>query len=129
MARCSPGDRVVCHIKNNLIVNTYDNEWDDKHIFDIVSKYEGGYMIYVPLDMSLRDSVFIDSSNYKKFNAEKRFIDSYLYYITDYHVISIFDILDGLRCKECDSFYSMSTSNQPDGTLICWSCRKYKTYL
>lgn len=32
---------------------------------------------------------------------------------------------DGEFCKKCDNFYEFAEPNQPDGTLICYSCRKY----
>lgn len=37
--------------------------------------------------------------------------------------IQIFNGLDGFPCKRCTNFFPMSEPNQPDGTLLCWSCR------
>lgn len=31
---------------------------------------------------------------------------------------------DGCSCKVCREFYDMAVPNQPDGTLICYSCRQ-----
>lgn len=31
--------------------------------------------------------------------------------------------LDGISCRKCTNFYKYAEPNQPDGTLICWSCR------
>lgn len=30
----------------------------------------------------------------------------------------------GLSCKKCHVYYEFADSNQDDGTLICYSCRK-----
>lgn len=30
----------------------------------------------------------------------------------------------GMACKKCKEFYSYAEANQPDGTLICYSCRQ-----
>lgn len=30
----------------------------------------------------------------------------------------------GLSCKKCHNYYEFADSNQDDGTLICYSCRK-----
>jgi hypothetical protein len=30
---------------------------------------------------------------------------------------------DGCACKKCLNFYHMAEPNQPDGTLLCYSCR------
>lgn len=31
---------------------------------------------------------------------------------------------DGCKCKVCKEFYDMAVPNQPDNTLICYSCRQ-----
>lgn len=31
----------------------------------------------------------------------------------------------GETCKKCNGFYPHAEPNQADGTLICFSCRKY----
>lgn len=128
MAQCSPGDSVVCRVKDNTIVSAYEDKWEQEVVFDIISVYEQGYMIYVPVDMSLKDTVLITKNNYKKFHTDKKFIDSTSYYITDFKIIRIFKKLLGLRCIKCDTFYDMAEPNTPDGKLICWSCKKYPFY-
>lgn len=32
---------------------------------------------------------------------------------------------DGLHCVKCGDFYMFAESNQPDGALICYSCRQH----
>lgn len=129
MARCSPGDSVVCHIKDGSIVNIYDEKWDDTRVFDIVSLYEEGYMVYIPISVIIKESISLTEANYKKFNASKKFVDSTVCYITDYRVISVHRKLDGLCCIKCGCFCSMAEPNQPDNkSLICWGCRKYPFY-
>lgn len=129
MAQFLPGDSVVCRIKDSIIVSAYEDKWEEELVFDIMSMYEEGYMIYIPIDMYLRDCVHLTSSNHKKYNAEKRFIDSDAYYITDYKIIRIHRKLDGIRCMKCDTFCGMATSNRPDNKLLCWHCSKYPTYM
>jgi len=31
---------------------------------------------------------------------------------------------DGLICQKCKNFYEFAEPNQPDGSLICYSCRQ-----
>jgi len=31
--------------------------------------------------------------------------------------------LDGMFCRKCKSFYKYAEGNQPDGSLLCYSCR------
>ena len=30
---------------------------------------------------------------------------------------------DGMYCRKCQNFYQYAEPNQPDGTLLCYSCR------
>lgn len=130
MASCSPGDQVICYLKDGHIVSVYDNEWQDKSIFDIVSLYEEGYMLYVSEDIRLIDAILLTKTNYTKFNADKKFIGSYIYYITDHKIVSIYSKLDGICCIKCETFCRMAEPNQPDGrSFICWNCVKYPHYL
>ncbi len=32
---------------------------------------------------------------------------------------------DGCICTKCGEMYPYAEPNQPDGTMICYSCRKY----
>lgn len=128
MAQCGPGDQIVCKIKNNTIVSALSGDWDESRVFEIISNYEEGYIIYIPHLFVLKDSVQLTADNYKKFNADKKFIDSSVYYITDYGIAKIYKKADGMRCIKCSEFYEYAEANQSDGTLVCWNCRKYPFY-
>lgn len=128
MARCYPGDRVICHIKDGKIVSNYEDKWEDKDIFDIISLYEEGYIIYVPGSIFLKETISIDRHNHKKYNLDKKFIDSTACFISDYKVVSIYSKIDGMPCIRCKEFFNMAEPNQADGTLLCWSCTKYPFY-
>src|ERR1700722_20624273 len=125
MATYSPGDRVYCLVKDGAIVNYDEPAFDFKSIFDIVSLYAQGYMVYVPIGIPLKDSLTVIISNFEKFNMDKKFIGSVVYYITDYKIVNLYRKLDGLSCVRCAEFYPMATANQPAGTLKCWLCRNY----
>jgi hypothetical protein len=30
---------------------------------------------------------------------------------------------DGMKCQKCQTFYDFAEPNQPDGSLLCYSCR------
>lgn len=123
-----PGDSVVCRIYDNKIVNFYEETWEKEKNFEIISLFAEGYLLYIPLSFYLKDSVQLNSSNFKKYNADKRFIDSNAYYITDFYVIRCYNKLDGFRCIKCDTFHGMANANQEDGTFVCWHCRAYPFY-
>ena len=36
--------------------------------------------------------------------------------------------LDGMYCCKCKNYYQYAEPNQDNGTLICYSCRKYPFY-
>ena len=80
---CYPGDRVVCKVKEDTIVSVYEEFGCTKKIFDIIANYNLGYLIFIPTSSFIKDSVFIKKDNYKSYNVDKRFIDSYACFITD----------------------------------------------
>jgi hypothetical protein len=128
VASYSPGDQVVCLIRSGVIVLASEIDYDLKFVFEILSQYESGYMIYVPITAPLKDAINITQSNYKKFKVDKKYIGSSVYYITEYKIVRAHKKLDGMCCAICGDFYAMAKPNQPDGTLKCWSCRKYPFY-
>jgi hypothetical protein len=124
----SPGDTVVCRIRNGIIIDTRDEEWENEAIFDIICIYGDGYLIYVPAGICLKDQITLTKENFIKFNADKKFIGSEIYYITDYRIVKVHSKIDGICCNKCGEFYRYAASNQDDGTFTCWSCRNYKFY-
>lgn len=126
MSDLRPGDAVVCRIREDEIINSYANYYEYEYIFNIISNYEDGYIIYVPSSIFLKDTIDITINNYKKYNADRKFIDSIGYYITDHKIASIYSRLDGCLCKICGDFSKFAKPNQMDETFICWCCRKYR---
>jgi hypothetical protein len=127
-SRLSPGDQVICKIKDDKIVNIYESNDTQKKIFDIVSKYNEGYLIYIPLSLFLQNTIYIYKNNYIQYNIDKRFIDSSVCFITEHNVLAIYSRLDGLCCAHCGEFCQMAVSNQEDGTFVCWICVNYRIY-
>jgi hypothetical protein len=123
-----PGDTVLCHLKGSTIVATYDPDYDTKRIFDVVALYNEGYLLYVPIDIVIDGSVYITAANCSKYNTHKRFIDSAAVHVSDFKIVRVCSTIDGMCCIKCEQFYSMSSPNQEDGTLLCWSCRMYPHY-
>lgn len=42
--------------------------------------------------------------------------------------VPVVQVKDGEWCSKCTTYYKQSVPNQPDGTLICYTCRKYPFY-
>lgn len=126
---CKPGDRVVCRSKDGVIVNHFE-EWEEETIFDIACIHSEGYMVCVPQSVYLKDTILLTKDNYSRFSADKKFIGSTVYYITDFRIVRIKSRIDGMCCNVCGTFSGMAEPNQPDEkTFICWGCRNYKMYL
>lgn len=128
MATLTLGDSVVCRLRDNAIISVYENEADEEIIFDIIAVYDDSYIIYIPSDRYIVDSIYITKSNYKLFNLEKKFIDCYVCRITEHKVFRVHSKLDGMACCKCKQFYQMAVATQDDNTLICWNCKNYKFY-
>jgi hypothetical protein len=127
MPRHSIGDRVVCQIRDHSIVSMYDTEYDQKSVFEIIAFCEEGYLVYVPHDMLLRGTTKIRRDNYKQLRVSKKFIDDEVCYISDYKILSVHSVADGMICARCEEFVSMSGPNQPDKvTFICYLCKENK---
>lgn len=126
MVKLKPGDSVYCKINDNKIISVYDNAWQDKLIFDIISVYSEGYIIYIPDTVYIKDCITFTSNNIKNFGVNKKFINSSGYYITEYNIMGTHKILDGLCCLKCEEFCFMAQPNQSDTiSFICWKCTKY----
>jgi hypothetical protein len=129
MPSLAPGDSVVCRVKLGVVVNLFE-EWDEEVIFDIVSVHSEGYMINVPENVYLKDTIYLTKENYSKFSVDKKFVGATVYYTTDMRIVRVYKKIDGMCCGVCKTFNSMAEPNQPDKkSFICWSCRNYKTYL
>jgi hypothetical protein len=122
------GDSVVCHIRDNVVASIYETNWQDETVFDIVCTYAEGYMIYIPVVMCIKDCIYITKDNHARYNADKRFVDSSVLYITDYNIIRTHNKIDGMRCSICDEFYGMAEANTEGGNLICWCCKNYRQW-
>ena len=126
MGLYSPGDQVICRVKDNDIVNIYETAYEAEYIFDIVSEYDQGWLVYVPLGMVLKSAMTVNIENFQKFGVHKKFIDSEVIYISEYKIAKLYSKLDGMFCEKCGEFYFMASANQDNGTLVCWICRHYK---
>lgn len=125
---CSPGDKVVCKIKDNKIVNIYEETGCEKKVFEIISIHNNGYMVYIPNHYFLHGSVYLSPDNLRRYKIDKRFADTYTCYITEHNITAIHSKLDGMRCCECDEFYPMAAANFEETKLLCWRCRHYPIY-
>lgn len=123
MAKLKSGDRVDCHIKQATIVSPY-KDYDEVKTFEIVAKGIFGYYLYVPHHWVLNGTTKADKYQCKALGIDHKFLDERIIYISESMVYKVHTILDGMACKNCKEFFQMATPNQPDGTLICWSCRQ-----
>lgn len=135
MAKLKSGDRVECRVKCNNIVSPYIEDYEEIITFDIIaasieyshySDYSecSGYFLFVPCYRIIKDSVTVSSLLAKQKGINKKFIGEQTIYIQENLIAKISSILDGLFCSHCHDFYEMAAPNQPDGTLLCWACRR-----
>ena len=128
MTACLPGDKIFCYVKDSKIVSVYEIVAVSREIFEIIRLYDEGYLIYIPDDISIQDTIHIDNGNYKYYGLDTKYIGSDVYYISEYKIAGIHSRLDGMRCSKCNDFFPMAEPNMENGTLMCWRCRKYPIY-
>lgn len=122
------GDTVSCRLYGSEVVSCYAASYDNEKHFEVIQCDSQGYYIRIPNYMFITDSVKVDSYNYKNFALDKRYIGDSILYITNMKIRKIVSKLDGKTCEKCLEFFPKAEGNQPDGTMICWVCRKYHTY-
>lgn len=122
MVQLKPGDRINCRIKQDIIVGPYQDH-DEICTFEIVAADDHGYYLFVPQQRHIKGSFRLDNSQSRKIPIDRKFIGSGIIYIAESLVYQIKSKLDGMPCVKCKDFFFMAEANQPDGTLICYSCR------
>jgi len=123
MQKLEPGDTINCMIKSSLIVSPY-HSYDEIKDFVIVAKDNCGYYLYVPHYYNIKNSIIVDSRLVKNLGINKKYLDENIVYIDASLISSIDKSHDGLACKICKNFATFASSNQEDGTFICFSCRQ-----
>lgn len=119
------GDVITIHIKSGNVVSP-DEDYEDKFDFEILSKDPEGYFIYIPDYHYLNETKVITNYDISLLKMNIKFLGSRTLYVKNSKIAKIKNKLDGMFCKDCHEFYGYATSNQTDGTLICFSCRHYK---
>ncbi len=127
MAKLKPGDRVDCRVKTSTIVSPY-RDYDEIKTFEIVASDAHGYYLFVPVYMNINGSVTADDRQCRLLNIDKRFLNEQMVYVQENLIANVNCIMDGMTCCKCGEFYAMSEANQPNGTMICWACRKNPYY-
>lgn len=124
MLALKPGDRVNCKIKDNKIVNAYD-DFDNIKTFEVIAVSENGYILFVPQYVFIGDSIIVNAYRCNIMNINLRFLNEQMVYIHEKNVFELSEKLDGFICDVCQEFVSMASVNQEGGTFVCWSCRQH----
>jgi hypothetical protein len=122
MIKLKAGDRVSCKLKESRIINN-TLEHDNTHVFEIIGVNEGGYYLYIPPYFFVKNTFKIDQFDYKKYKIAAKYIGDDCIHIPEDMILNISFILKGLPCRKCEIFFDYAESNQPDGSLVCYSCR------
>ena len=123
MTKLKPGDRVDCRVKASTIVSPYKS-YDEIKTFEIVATDNHGFYLYVPHYYALKGTSIADQYQCKVLGIDKKFLNESIIYVRGNMIASVHETMDGLSCKICREFYQYASSNQSDGTLICYSCRQ-----
>lgn len=65
----------------------------------------------------------MDLSSFDQVDVEKW--DKFLAQNPDYMIVKRSVNSNGLNCKDCGEHYPYAEANQSDGSLICYSCRRF----
>lgn len=127
MTTLKPGDLVSCRVKDGRVVLAYA-DYDSEKTFEILASVSGGYFIYLPEYLNLYGGTKIDSKEIKSLEIGRQFLGGTMFYLTSTMICRVVSTLDGCHCAECEEFFKYAVPNQEDGTLVCYSCRRYPIY-
>ena len=122
------GDRIVCKVRESAIVEAYTKDFDEKRVFEIIGTSYQGWYLYVPSYIVIKGSSLITKKNYQSLGINAKYIGEETVFITSSFVVKVEQILTGMLCKSCGEHFDYAEPNQPDGTLVCWYCRRYPFY-
>lgn len=123
MVKLKPGDQILCRLKNDTIVNPYDSDFDSVKSFNIIGVDDCGYYLFIPPYTFVKGSVKADFVFVKQNKLNKKYLGDEILYIDERYVYKIKSQLDGYVCYRCKDFFHQATTNQENGSFICWSCR------
>jgi len=127
MAPLKAGDTITCFIKHSKVVCSYTDS-DNQIDLEIVARDSSGYFLYVPHYIYLDGTKEITNIDVRVLKINSKFLGSKMLYIETALVGKVKKTLDGMTCSSCLQYYDYAAPNQPDGTLVCFSCRAYPYY-
>lgn len=123
----NPGDKIYCGVKDTELVSCYA-EVDEYIIFEIIAKDTRGFFLYIPHYLIIKDTQQVDITLAKSYNINTKFLNCQCAYIGHGKVYKIHSISDGAICKKCCEFSRFASTNQQDGSFLCFTCRTYRNY-
>jgi hypothetical protein len=123
MVSLKPGDRVIIKLKEDKLVNPYEEEYHSTRILEIVALDGSKYCLFVPHYMFIHDTFTVDKYKCREMKLPTKYLGEEFLIISDSQIYKVFSILKGMPCDICKDFYEYAIPNQIDGSLICWSCK------
>lgn len=123
MIDLGPGDIINCRIKSSEIVDCFAS-YDEIQSFSVVAKDDDGFYLYIPHYYLLKDCSIADIYRCRRLGIDKKYLGESIAYISENMIASIVSEQDGMNCSICGDFYQYAAHNQPNGTLICFTCRQ-----
>lgn len=128
MAYLKRGARVSCRISAYNIVSGDEENFDDLRTFEIISRDNNGYYLFIPQYILIKNSIKIATYDLRELDILPRFLGEEMIYIVDGQIFKIESSMSGMICSNCLDFYEYAIPNQTDDTLICFACRQNPHY-
>ncbi len=120
------GDKVYTKIAGATIISKTSNQYDAILSFNIIGigLKDEFCVIYIPEYYRIKDRFQLQEKQLDEYLIDKEYLFKNAIAIWDSHIVSIQRAgVDGMFCEHCKLFIPWAQSNQPDGTLLCYSCR------
>lgn len=122
------GDRLICRVSDDHKIIFDFSDFRYSHLgssaFEVIGFYEGQYLILV--DWFVEDNYLITSAFIKKHKLSLALKDCHCFLIKESfiggrQVIDPYE--EALSCKWCKERLPYASSNQKDGSFVCYRCR------
>jgi len=124
MIHVKSGDRIICRVKDGIIVSCF-SEFDSENIFEVIASYEDDYFVYTPEYYNIKQSFLITTKSITEHHINKRFVNGYMNHINTNDICRIYSVINGCVCQNCNEFFQDAEPNASDNLFVCFLCRTY----
>ena len=121
----SIGDRILARRKGKQIISKNDDDFDELIRVTIIGKSDDHYLGHLAGPYDIKTAWLAGEDDLAIYGFDEKYLMHVVIFLNEDKIDGFqTDSDDGMNCSCCDEFNIYAGPNQPDGTMICWSCRQ-----